>query len=120
MSDMATLERRLAVLEDIEAIRQLKHRYFFMCDRKRPADVLACFAPGEVRIDYGRIGQFSRAADMVVLRDEAWFYGANGDAPPSYSLGARNFYAITRYNRSSFYAMAVIELAQALRRARDS
>ena len=41
MSDMATLERRLAVLEDIEAIRQLKHRYFFMCDRKRPADVLA-------------------------------------------------------------------------------
>ncbi|MBK8990172.1 MAG: nuclear transport factor 2 family protein [Gammaproteobacteria bacterium] len=65
MSDMASLERRIAVLEDIEAIRQLKHRYFFMCDRKRPADVLACFAPGEVRIDYGRIGQFSRAADMV-------------------------------------------------------
>ena len=67
MSDLAALARRITVLEDIEAIRQLKHRYFFFCDRKRPADVLACFAPGEVRIDYGRIGQYSSAADMVRL-----------------------------------------------------
>jgi len=41
----------------------------------------------------------------------------NGDDDPSYYLGARNFYVITRYNRSSFYAMAVLELAQALRTA---
>ena len=65
MSDLAALARRITVLEDIEAIRQLKHRYFFFCDRKRPADVLGCFAPGEVRIDYGRIGQYANAADMV-------------------------------------------------------
>ncbi len=43
----------------------------------------------------------------------------NGDDAPSYYLGARNFFVITRYNRSSFYAMAVLELAQALREARD-
>ena len=67
MSDMAALERRIAVLEDIEAIRKLKHRYFFVCDRKRPADVLGCFAPGEIRLDYGRIGQFTRAEDMVAV-----------------------------------------------------
>jgi len=42
----------------------------------------------------------------------------NGDAPPSYYLGARNFYAITRYNRSSFYAMAVIELARTVAASR--
>jgi membrane-bound lytic murein transglycosylase B len=37
-----------------------------------------------------------------------------------YWLGYRNFYAITRYNRSSFYAMAVFQLADTLRMARDS
>ncbi len=42
----------------------------------------------------------------------------NGDAPTTYLLGANNFYVITRYNRSSFYAMAVIELADALRSSR--
>ena len=38
----------------------------------------------------------------------------NGEAPPSYVLGTDNFYAITRYNWSSYYAMAVIELGQAV------
>jgi membrane-bound lytic murein transglycosylase B len=42
----------------------------------------------------------------------------NGDDPPSYVAGTRNFYVVTRYNWSSYYAMAVIELAQALRRMR--
>lgn len=42
----------------------------------------------------------------------------NGDDPPDYWLGAQNFYVITRYNRSSFYASAVIELAEALRDSR--
>jgi len=31
--------------------------------------------------------------------------------------GTSNFYAVTRYNWSSYYAMAVIELGQAVRRA---
>ncbi|HLS55957.1 MAG TPA: lytic murein transglycosylase B [Zeimonas sp.] len=38
----------------------------------------------------------------------------NGEDSPSYYLGAQNFFTITRYNRSSFYAMAVYELARAL------
>ena len=38
----------------------------------------------------------------------------NGEAEPSYVAGTENFYAITRYNWSSYYAMAVIELGQAV------
>ena len=37
------------------------------------------------------------------------------DAQTGYRLGFRNFYAITRYNRSYFYAMAVYQLSQELR-----
>ncbi len=41
----------------------------------------------------------------------------NGDAPAQYVVGTENFYAITRYNWSSYYAMAVIELGQAVAQA---
>ncbi|MFT3960372.1 lytic murein transglycosylase B [Propionivibrio sp.] len=42
------------------------------------------------------------------------------DQPTEYWLGFDNFYAITRYNRSSFYAMSVFMLAESLREARDA
>jgi membrane-bound lytic murein transglycosylase B len=44
----------------------------------------------------------------------------NGSKPPSYVAGTENFYAITRYNWSSYYAMAVIELAEAVARELQS
>jgi len=44
----------------------------------------------------------------------------NGDNPPSYVAGTENFYAITRYNWSSYYAMAVIDLGQAVKAAREA
>ncbi|MDW8469997.1 MAG: lytic murein transglycosylase B [Burkholderiales bacterium] len=40
---------------------------------------------------------------------------ASPGAPSEYRLGLANFYALTRYNRSSFYAAAVQDLARELR-----
>lgn len=42
----------------------------------------------------------------------------NGSEATEYWLGAANFFAITKYNRSFFYAMSVVELGRAVRAAR--
>lgn len=42
----------------------------------------------------------------------------NGTEPTEYWLGAKNFFAITQYNRSFFYAMSVIDLGRAVSMAR--
>ncbi len=41
----------------------------------------------------------------------------NGPDAPSYVAGTENFYVITRYNWSSYYAMSVIELGQEVAQA---
>lgn len=55
---------------------------------------------------------YADAATLVDLATPA--------APTEYWLGYRNFYVITRYNRSSFYAMSVFELAEAIRARYES
>lgn len=52
-----------------------------------------------------------RGAAMLVLEDEGG---------PLYLLGLKNFYVITRYNRSTNYALSVYRLAQEIRSARDA
>ncbi len=42
----------------------------------------------------------------------------NGTDPPQYVAGTENFYVITRYNWSSYYAMSVIELGDEIEKAR--
>lgn len=64
---MSEFEQRLARLEAIEAIKQLKSRYFFSCDNKQPDIVRSCFVDGNLPIDYGRVGSFSNADDMVAV-----------------------------------------------------
>jgi membrane-bound lytic murein transglycosylase B len=44
----------------------------------------------------------------------------NGAEPTEYWLATDNFFAITKYNRSYFYAMSVIDLGRAVREARMS
>ncbi len=40
----------------------------------------------------------------------------NGNKPSSYYAGTQNFYVITRYNHSSYYAKSVIDLGEAVAR----
>ena len=63
---MNAIEQRLQRLEDIEAIRQLKARYFHACDAKDVATIRDCFGSGEIHIDYGAIGQFRAREDFVI------------------------------------------------------
>lgn len=44
----------------------------------------------------------------------------NGAEATEYWLASDNFFAITQYNRSYFYAMSVIELGSAVKRSRDA
>ena len=43
----------------------------------------------------------------------------NGSEPTEYWVASNNFYTITQYNRSYFYAMSVVELGRAIRLARQ-
>ena len=45
---------------------------------------------------------------------------ATSDQPSEYRLGLQNFYVLTRYNRSAFYASAVTDLARELKRNQEA
>ena len=53
---LRSLEAKLARLEDIDAIKQLKARYLNACDQQDPEEVRRCFARGEVIIDMAAFG----------------------------------------------------------------
>jgi hypothetical protein len=61
------LTRRLARLEAIEAIRQLKARYLNACDRQDPTAASHCFAPSGVLIDMGHVGVFHHRDEFAAL-----------------------------------------------------
>jgi len=65
-----SIEQRLARLEAIEDIRQLKATYFHACDTKQPDLVRECFAEGEIDLRYGRIGNFDNRDDMLAVFTE--------------------------------------------------
>jgi hypothetical protein len=64
MTDPAT---RLQRLEDIEAIRLLKARYFHACDRKDTTTLRDCFVTGPLLIDYGAIGRFTTREEFLTV-----------------------------------------------------
>lgn len=54
-------------------------------------------------------------ADKVMAERAALIELASPGAPSEFRVGLQNFYALTRYNRSAFYASAVHDLAEAIR-----
>ena len=61
-----------------------------------------------------------RPAPGEPVAEGATVVNFDGDAGREYWIGYRNFYVITRYNRSPMYAMAVHQLAGAIRAAVDA
>ncbi len=53
--------RRFDALDQIEAIKRLKHRYWRACDAKDPVTFRASFIKSGARIDYGLLGSFDDA-----------------------------------------------------------
>ncbi|TWI54238.1 membrane-bound lytic murein transglycosylase B [Pseudomonas duriflava] len=79
------------------------------------------------RIEEGVVQSIEPTKSVAELRDLGWTSQAelrddlkvtsfrlDGEAGPEYWMGLPNFYAITRYNRSVMYAMAVNQLAEAI------
>jgi len=60
----ATIEERLAALEDVRAIEALKWRYLRACDRKQPDAVRACFTNDAI-IDFEGFPLFTDADSFV-------------------------------------------------------
>lgn len=84
-------------------------------DQPPPAEVLApdilpTFSPAELASQ-----GIAPAQDVDNPGKAALIELETPGKPLEYWLGYQNFYVITRYNRSSFYAMAVFQLASALR-----
>ena len=77
-------------------------------------DILPTFSAAEFAARGAVLDPAGRAHDGPLALVEL----QNGDRAPSYVAGTRNFWAITRYNWSSYYAMAVIDLAAELRQRR--
>jgi len=66
MADLAELERRLGALEDIEAIKRLKHRYWRCLDLKLWDEMAGCFT-ADATVDYGG-GRYRFAGVDAIMR----------------------------------------------------
>lgn len=87
---LVRIERRIARLEAIEAIKQFKASCFHACDHKQPALVRECYADGASALDVGPVGTFSHRDELVQVFTKTSTPGltANGKflPPGSHSL----------------------------------
>ncbi len=73
-------------------------------------DILPSFTAAQMRERGAVVAPEADAAPGLLALVEV----ENGDRAPSYVAGTANFYAVTRYNRSSYYALAVLDLGEAV------
>jgi len=74
-------------------------------------DIVPTFTAAEMVERGARLGDAALAAESLLALVEL----QNGDAAPTYVAGTSNFYALTRYNWSSYYAMAVLALGETVK-----
>ncbi len=74
-------------------------------------DIVPTFTAAEMVERGARLPDAALAVESLLALVEL----QNGDAAPTYVAGTSNFYALTRYNWSSYYAMAVLALGEAVR-----
>jgi len=84
-----------------------------------PKLIEAGIKPG---VRFGDLARFGVSAAGVAAADApcALIELTTPDEPSEYLVGLTNFYVLTRYNRSSMYAAAVLELAQAVKSEHSS
>ena len=73
------LVRRIDNLEQIEAIKNLKYRYWRACDAKDPKTFRDCFIASGARIDYGRLGAFDDADPMAAIFTQVALHKVDGE-----------------------------------------
>ena len=73
-------------------------------------DIVPSFTPAQMTDRGARLDDAALRHDGPLALIELH----NAEASPSYVAGTQNFYALTRYNASSYYALAVIELGRAV------
>ena len=74
-------------------------------------DIVPTFTAAEMIERGARLPEAAQSVDSLLALVEL----QNGDAAPTYVAGTTNFYALTRYNWSSYYAMAVLALGETVR-----
>ena len=82
LTRLEQIERRLQVLEDAEAIRNLKARYAALCDNQYDADGIASCSP---RMRFGKVPRW--AASKGATRSGTSF-GERRASSPSRSISA--------------------------------
>lgn len=73
------IEQRITDLEHVEAIKELKYRYWRACDAKDPQGFRDAFIAKGARIDYGRLGAFDDVEPMARIFTQVALHTVDGE-----------------------------------------